>query len=150
MGNPRARIRADKEGVYVKTISAEICEISIGTDEMLLIGNTPNKQQRDELSYILRCFKNIFAFDDILGYCPIIEHTIRTREVSPIRQKPYRYSPAQRREIQLQISEWLEKGLVVPSNSPWSSQLVLVNKKEGKTRICCDFRALNAATEKDN
>ena len=36
-----------------------------------------------------------------------------------------------------------------PSNSPWSSLLVMVEKKDGSWRVCVDFRRVNAVTHRD-
>jgi hypothetical protein len=36
------------------------------------------------------------------------------------------------------------------SNSGWVSPLVIVPKKNGKWRVCVDYRALNKATQKDH
>eukprot|EP00253_Pinus_taeda_P028623 PITA_28623 len=43
------------------------------------------------------------------------------------------------------------KGFIYPiSDSEWVSPLVIVPKKNGKWRVCVDYRALNKATQKDH
>ena len=51
--------------------------------------------------------------------------------------------------VDQQVEEMLARGLIRPSNSPWSSPIVLAPKKDGDYRFCVDFRCLNAVTRKD-
>ena len=43
----------------------------------------------------------------------------------------------------------LERKVIEPSNSAWSSPIVLVTKKAGSTRFCLDYRRRNDLTVKD-
>jgi len=43
----------------------------------------------------------------------------------------------------------LDKGFIVPSNSPFASPVLFVAKPNGSLRFCIDFRKLNSITKKD-
>uniref|UniRef100_A0A8R7TIJ4 Reverse transcriptase domain-containing protein n=1 Tax=Triticum urartu TaxID=4572 RepID=A0A8R7TIJ4_TRIUA len=62
--------------------------------------------------------------------------------------RPYRYTPKQKDEIEAQVKEMLRLGLIVSSNSAFSSPVLLVKKKDQTWRFCIDFRHLNAITLK--
>jgi len=48
------------------------------------------------------------------------------------------------------VDEILREGLIQPNNSPFSSSIILLKKKDGSWRVCNDYRALNTITIKDN
>ena len=47
------------------------------------------------------------------------------------------------------IQKSLERGVIRESSSPYASAVVLVRKKDGKLRLCVDYRLLNSKTHKD-
>ena len=54
------------------------------------------------------------------------------------------------KEAQDEIRGMLDKGVIETSDSPWSSPIVLVKKKDGSIRFCIDYRKLNDKTIKDS
>ena len=67
----------------------------------------------------------------------------------PISMTPHRMAPVELQELRVQLQELLDKGFIIPSNSPWGAQ-VLIAKKRGKTlRLCIGYRQLNGVTIKN-
>jgi len=90
------------------------------------------------------------CFSDKPGLCDVITHHILpTPEFVPKQMKPYCVPVAFRAEVNRQIRELLDMGLIHPSVSPMASPIVCVAKKSGGVRIACDYRYLNSYTVGD-
>ena len=57
--------------------------------------------------------------------------------------RPYRYPYGQKSEIERMVDEMLEAGIISPSQSSYSTPVVMVDKKEGSWSICLDYGELN-------
>ena len=67
-----------------------------------------------------------------------------------MRAKYGRVSPQAEQEINNQIHQMLDNGIIRPSSSPWASRVILVQNEDGTTRFAIDYRALNDLTKKDS
>lgn len=67
----------------------------------------------------------------------------------PFFYRPRRLSYAEKLEVKQIVDELLEKGIIMKSNSSYCSPIVLVKKKDGRTRMCVDFRDLNKVVVRD-
>jgi hypothetical protein len=76
----------------------------------------------------------------------IIELIPRT---GPIAQRPYRMNPVELVELKKQLDDMLRKGLIQPSSSSWRSPVLFVDKSDGSSRLCTDYRRLNDVTIKN-
>lgn len=109
-----------------------------------------NLEQIEILASLLIKYQNVFSeTSDDIGRTNLVTHRINTGNAIPIRQRPRRM-PIGKRDIEKkEVQRMLESGIIEPSNSPWASNIVLVKKKDGKTRFCVDYRMLNDVTAKD-
>ena len=103
-----------------------------------------------KLASVLQRNSCAFATDPLdLGYCDVLHHDIDTGNSLPIKQSPRR-PPISAREAEDKIlDEMLKTGVIEPSNSPWSSPVCLVKKRDETYRFCIDYRRVNDVTKKD-
>ncbi|KAD6454523.1 hypothetical protein E3N88_09229 [Mikania micrantha] len=67
----------------------------------------------------------------------------------PIAKAPYRLAPSEMKELMTQLQDFLDKGFIRPSISPWGAPILFVKKKDGSLRMCIDYRELNKVTVKN-
>uniref|UniRef100_A0A2N9HTF4 Reverse transcriptase domain-containing protein n=1 Tax=Fagus sylvatica TaxID=28930 RepID=A0A2N9HTF4_FAGSY len=119
------------------------------------IGTRCTTEQKEALIALLREFHEIFAwsYQDMPGLdTDIVVHKIPLKpECKPVKQALRRMKP----EVILKIKEEVEKQLKAGflstvTYSDWVANIVPVPKKDGKVRMCVDYRDLNRASPKDN
>ena len=107
---------------------------------------------RAELQGLLKQYEDVFPEQLPKGKPPkrTVEFEINTEEgATPPNKPPYRLSPKEHEELQAQIEDLLAQGHIRPSTSPYGAPVLFVPKKDGRWRMCVDYRALNRQTIRD-
>ncbi|GBN50038.1 Transposon Ty3-I Gag-Pol polyprotein [Araneus ventricosus] len=111
-------------------------------------GKELSSQQKVELVHILSNYSH--AFSRTPGKAKVPGHSIKVNDdCIPKRSAPYRFPVALQEEVERQIHEVLEMGLIEHSDSDWAHPVVCVAKKNGNVRLCVYYRQLNKFTNPD-
>ena len=117
------------------------------TDRMK-IGDTLKSDERHHFLEMLQKHEEVFSHDeDDLGYCDAIKHRILLNDSIPVKVPHSRIPPHQWNEVREYMRKAIDQRIILESSSPYA--VVLVRKREGRLRLCVDYRALNAKTHKD-
>ena len=84
-----------------------------------------------------------------LGHTTINPHSIHMIDPKPWKEKPRRIPPNLYEEVRQHLKLMLDMGVIRPSNSPYSSNVVLARKPNGALRFCIDLRRINNNTVPD-
>ncbi|XP_019228862.1 PREDICTED: uncharacterized protein LOC109209954 [Nicotiana attenuata] len=126
-----------------KVLWAHLFTITAGNNE--LQGSIPQM-----INGVLGEFPDVFEEPKTLPPQRSHDHSIPLKsDATAVSIRPYRYNYFQKNEIEKQINEMLNSGIIQPGHSPFSSPVLLVKKKDGSWRFCIDYRELNRMTIKD-
>ena len=94
-------------------------------------------------------FRDVFSRDkNDIGHCTILKHEIDLINPKPIAQ-PMRRAPLHlENKVDEMIQDLEKQGIIRESSSPWSSPIVVCQKKTGDIRLCIDYRRLNSVTNR--
>lgn len=103
-----------------------------------------SKQQTDALWKLLRTYSDIFSNKP--GCTDIAEHKILLTDSNPVRAKTYPVPYSLRETVKEELADMFKLGVIEPSDSPYSSPLLMLKKKDGTNRPVVDYRNLNRVT----
>ena len=148
-------IQVDSQ-TFVRTVSSSSSDSCVpgfkDIPELFPINNPDIPGSEKNLIYgILKQHENIISQGpNDLGTVSSIKHKINTGDAEPRKAPIRRMSPVRRDIIRQEVNDMLRADVIEESESPWSSGVVLVNKKDGGRRFCVDYRVLNEVTKKDS
>ena len=109
-----------------------------------------NEDLKEIYLFLFSCFRRILAKDRFdSGVTDLIKYNIDTGDSPPISHKCRPLNPKIHQDWLETATKWQENGIMEPTESPWSSPLVPVKKKDGTTRFATDYRRLNEVTKFD-
>ncbi|KEP45353.1 putative Transposon Tf2-1 polyprotein [Rhizoctonia solani 123E] len=97
-------------------------------------------------------WKGVFLEKDTAHLPPHRPYDIKIKLLpgAKIKHGPiYSTGPKEDEELCKTLACQLEAGLIAPSTSPMASPIIFVKKKNGKLRLCVDYRYLNSITKKN-
>lgn len=97
--------------------------------------------QRKEAQDMCREFENNLT--DVPLTTNLERCQIKVTEPKPVFVRPRPIPHAMVKTVEEEIDEMLKLGVIEPANSPYNSPIVLVKKKQGTYRFCCDLRGVN-------
>ncbi|GFR77250.1 Pol polyprotein [Elysia marginata] len=96
-------------------------------------------------------YANVMARNELdLGHYKGVEHTIELEDPKPFKQRYRRIPSHMFEEVRDHLRQLEACGVIRPSKSQYSSPVVCCRKKDGKLRLCVDYRLLNSRTRKYN
>lgn len=126
----------------------------LGTNDLLRLDHL-NSEESKAIRILVQNHGDVFYHKgDDLTFTNEIKHKIHTGLSGPIYSKTYRYPVIHTEEVEKQMNEMLEQGIIKHSNSPYNAPIWIVPKKEDKEgnkewRIVIDYRKLNQVTRED-
>lgn len=104
--------------------------------------------QKDDLVSLIQSFLTVFQ--DVPKSTSVLAHDVDVGSTSPIRQHPYRVNKKKREVMKGEVDYLLKHDMAKRSHSAWSSPCILVPKPDGTSRLCTDYRRVNAVTVPDS
>ncbi|UYV77269.1 hypothetical protein LAZ67_15000297 [Cordylochernes scorpioides] len=109
---------------------------------LYLLDEKLNEEQKLINTECLEEYSEVFYIEEKLFSKIYVKHKIDTSDSRPIKHRPYRVSPDERRAIQSEVDKMIKMEILQQSESLWSSPVVLVKKKDRSWRFYVGYQKL--------
>ncbi|MCO5573012.1 hypothetical protein L7F22_026776 [Adiantum nelumboides] len=111
------------------------------------------QEERQSYLAMLESYPKLFidGYDQIAGVF-VVQHHINLKDgAKPVVQRLRRLGVVQQDALLSEVRKLLNAGFIYPvEDSEWVSPIVVTPKKNGKWRVCVDYKPLNAATKRNH
>lgn len=134
----------------VQTVNTSGAETDF-IDTLNIDDSSLTAEQLKELRALLSKHRDVFSQGETdIGHYKGVKHHINLSDDMPFKQRFRRIPPSMVDEVRTHLEQLLTAGVIRKSHSPFASNVVLVRKKDGKLRMCIDYRFLNKRTIRDS
>jgi hypothetical protein len=128
---------------------------STTSKQIVMISEDLTSRDKEKLLSYLSHNKDVFAWSalDLVGVSrSIIDHSLGIDpSVRPKKQRLRKISDEKTEAAKAEVHRLLEARFIEPiAYQTWLANVIVVQKKSGKWRMCIDFTSLNKACPKDN
>lgn len=115
-------------------------------------GDSPIPQEwKERITKQLNVMPEVFAHHDLdFGRTSKVKHSIKLHDPTPFKHRARPIHPQDLEAVRKHLQELLAAGVIRESQSPFSSPIVVVRKRNNDVRLCIDFRKLNLQTVKNS
>ncbi|KAL0199310.1 hypothetical protein M9458_007850 [Cirrhinus mrigala] len=115
-------------------------------------GNSPVPSEwKERIIKRLNSMPEVFAQHELdFGRTDKVKHRINLNDKTPFKHRARPVHPQDIEAVRNHLHQLLDAEIIRESESPFSSPIVVVRKKNGDVRLCIDYRKLNLQTVKDS
>ena len=114
------------------------------TREHVKVNDHLSEGQKRDVYEVMRRYDNVL--NDVPGCTNVMKHEIKLKDTRPVKSRPYPIPYSVQDEIDKEIQQMLDLGIIEQSDSPYATPILVVRKKDGTNRVCLDFRKINKLT----
>ncbi len=97
------------------------------------INHNLDPKQQEEVRQLLEQYSEVLS--DVPGSTTLAEHEVKLTSDTPVRLRPYPVPHALKESIRQEIESMIKLGIIEPTESNYSSPIVIVKKPDGTNRF---------------
>lgn len=135
-----------------KVVQVQVSGLDVA-DVYGMLGDDLTGQEKEGYVQLCATYPRLFAteYTELCG-ARGVKHRIQLKEgCKPKVQRLRRLGEIQKEALWQEVNKLLDAGFIYPvKESEWVSPVVITPKKNGKWRVCVDYKPLNAATQRNH